>query len=66
MSALLRRIQLNRFMSRVVFSIGVPSLVTTSPGQAASGGATIQRVRVTRVASTPFGTIYDATDGAIQ
>jgi hypothetical protein len=62
----LRRVQLNRFMSLVVFSIVVSSLITTYPGQAASNGATIQRVPITTTASTPGATIYDATDGTIQ
>lgn len=53
-------------MSLVVLSIVVPSLVMTCPGQAASNGATIQRVPITTTASTPGATIYDATDGATQ
>jgi hypothetical protein len=53
-------------MSLVVFSIVVSSLITTYPGQAASNGATIQRVPITTTASTPGATIYDATDGTIQ
>jgi hypothetical protein len=62
----LRRIQLNIFMPLLVFSIGVPSLVTPYPSQAASNGATIQRVPITTTAPTPGATSYDATEGTIQ
>jgi hypothetical protein len=62
----LRRLQLNRFIPLLVFSIGVPSLVTTYPNQAASKDATIQGVPITSTASTPGTTTCDATDGTIQ
>jgi hypothetical protein len=62
----LRRVQLNRLMSLVIFSIVVPSLATTCPGEAASNGATIQRVPIATTANTPDVTIYDATNGTIQ
>lgn len=57
---------MNRLMSLVVLIIVVLSLVTTRLGQAASNGATIQRVPITTAASTPGATIYDATGGTIQ
>ena len=50
----------------MVLIVVVPSLVTACPNRAASNGATIQRVPITTTASTPGGTIYDATEGAIQ
>jgi hypothetical protein len=57
----LRRLQLNRLMPLSVFSIGVPSLVTAYPSQAAANGATIQRVPITTTTSTLGATIYDGT-----
>jgi hypothetical protein len=62
----LRRIQLNRFMPPLVFSIAVPSLITTYPSHAASNGLTIQRVPITTTTPTPGATSYDATEGTIQ
>jgi hypothetical protein len=62
----LRRVKLNRFMSLLIFSISVTSLVTIYPSRAASSGDTLQRVPVMTVASKHVGTIYEETDGAIQ